>query len=70
MVVHRGRAKPCVAYDANIKMSIGLGTTDDEGNIIEDNTRWMVRALARFCELMCRHSGVMDQKGAVRNAAE
>ncbi|MDP7652520.1 MAG: aminotransferase class V-fold PLP-dependent enzyme [Rhodospirillales bacterium] len=61
---------PCVAYDANIKMSIGLGTTDDEGNIIEDNTRWMVRALARFCELMCRHSGVMDQKGAVRNAAE
>jgi hypothetical protein len=53
---------PCISYDANIRMSLGLGTTDENGDIIEDNTRWMVRALANFCELMCRHSGVMDQK--------
>ena len=61
---------PCVAYDANIKLSLGLGTTDEEGDIIEDNTRWMVRALARFCELMCRHAGVMDGAAAGRHAAE
>ena len=52
---------PCISYDANIRMSLGLGTTDEAGDIIEDNTRWIVRALARFCELMCRHAGVMDQ---------
>jgi hypothetical protein len=55
---------PCISYDANIRMSLGLGTTDENGDIIEDNTRWMIRALARFCELMCRHAGVMDQKAA------
>jgi hypothetical protein len=53
---------PCIPYDANIRMSLGLGTTDENGDIIEDNTRWVVRALARFCQLMCRHAGVMDEK--------
>jgi len=53
---------PCIAYDANIKFSLGLGTVDENGDIIEDNARWVVRALAKFCELMCRHAGVMDQE--------
>ena len=61
---------PCIAYDANIRLSLGLGTTDEMGDIIEDNARWVVRALARFCELMCRHAGVMDSKEPVHHAAE
>ena len=61
---------PCVSYDANIRMSLGLGTTDENGNIIEDNVRWMARALAQFCALMCQHAGVMDQKTPVAQAAE
>jgi len=50
---------PSIAYDANIKLSLGLGTVDENGDLIEDNTRYAVRALARFCELLCRHAGVM-----------
>ncbi len=51
---------PCLAYDANIKMSLGLGTTDENGDILEEPTRYAVRAMARFVERMCEMSGIMD----------
>ena len=60
---------PTIGYDGTIILTPGLGTTDENGDIIEDNTRWVVRALANLCELICRHSGVMDSKG-VEEAAE
>lgn len=52
---------PCISYDANIRMSPGLGTVDADGNLLEEPTRYMVRALVKFVELLARHSGVMDQ---------
>ena len=66
-----------VAQDAVIGES-DCGTMDgiemtplmEGGEIIEDTARWMIRALARFCELMCRHAGVMDGAAAGRHAAE
>ncbi len=51
---------PCLAYDGNIKMSLGLGTTDENGDILEGPTRHAVRAMARFVERMCEMSGIMD----------
>jgi hypothetical protein len=51
----------CVAYDANIKMNPGLGTLDEDGVLIEEPTRYCIRALVKFIELLCRYAGVMDQ---------
>jgi hypothetical protein len=52
---------PCISYDGNIRMSPGLGTVDEDGNLMEEPTRYIVRALVRFVELLCKHAGVMDQ---------
>jgi hypothetical protein len=52
---------PCVAYDGNIKMSPGLGTTDENGELMEKPTRLMVRAFVRMLQVMCEHAGVLDQ---------
>ena len=60
---------PCVSYDANIRMSLGLGTTDENGDIMEENVAWMIRALAQFVKLMCQHAGVPDV-ASIREAAE
>ncbi|MBW1699519.1 MAG: hypothetical protein JRK26_22315 [Deltaproteobacteria bacterium] len=51
----------CVAYDANIKMNPGLGTTDEKGQLVEEPTRYCIRALVKFIELLARYAGVLDQ---------
>ncbi|SHM74350.1 hypothetical protein SAMN05660826_01825 [Caldanaerovirga acetigignens] len=51
---------PTVAYDANIMISPGLGTTDDNGQIIEDRARLAVRALVRLIEIVAKYSGYID----------
>lgn len=52
---------PCISYDGNIRMSPGLGTTDENGEIMEEPTRYAIRALVKFVEMLAEHSGVMDQ---------
>lgn len=52
---------PCIAYDANIRMSPGLGTTDENGEIMEEPVRFAVRALAKYVEALAEHSGFFDQ---------
>lgn len=52
---------PCISYDGNIRMSPGLGTTDENGEIMEEPTRYAVRALVKFVEMLSQHAGVMDQ---------
>lgn len=52
---------PCISYDANIRMSPGLGTTDENGEIMEEPVRYAVRALVRFVEMLSQHAGVLDQ---------
>lgn len=43
---------PTIAYDANILVSPGLGTTDENGVLIEDRARAVVRGLARIVDIV------------------
>lgn len=50
---------PTIAYDANIFISPGLGTTDDEGQILEERARYAVQALVRLIEIVARNVGMI-----------
>ncbi|MBJ7600534.1 MAG: hypothetical protein DLM67_26730 [Candidatus Nephthysia bennettiae] len=56
---------PTIAYDANILISPGLGTTDENGALQEDRARLAVRALMRLIEVVCTHAGVLAPEPAV-----
>ncbi|HPO56517.1 MAG TPA: hypothetical protein PKY46_10965 [Ignavibacteriaceae bacterium] len=51
---------PTIAYDANIFISPGLGTTDSNGQIIEERMRMAVRGLVMLIEIVCNHSGMFE----------
>ncbi|HHY04485.1 MAG TPA: hypothetical protein GX534_04800 [Thermoanaerobacterales bacterium] len=51
---------PTVAYDGNIYISPGLGTTDDNGQIIPERVRYAVKALVKLMEIVGRYSGFLD----------
>ena len=42
-------------------MSPGLGTTDENGQLMEEPVRLMIRCFVRMMEVMCEHAGIMDQ---------
>ncbi|MFZ5634761.1 MAG: hypothetical protein ACOY40_18200 [Bacillota bacterium] len=50
---------PTVAYDGNIYISPGLGTADEEGRLLEKETRYAVQALVRLIEITCKYAGVL-----------
>ena len=50
---------PTIAYDANVFISPGLGTTDPAGRLIEDRARLIARATFRILEIVSRHAGVL-----------
>lgn len=52
---------PTLAYDGNILLSPGLGTTDGNGNLLEEPTRYVVRALVRLMEIISKYGGVMQE---------
>lgn len=47
-----------VAYDGNIYMSYGLGTTDENGALLERETRWCVKSLVKLIEIVCEYAGI------------
>lgn len=49
---------PTVAYDGNIYMSTGLATTDENGALLERETRWCVRSLVKLIEIVCEYAGI------------
>ncbi|QGG47749.1 hypothetical protein [Heliorestis convoluta] len=51
---------PTVAYDGNIFISPGLGTTDEEGQLNEELSRYAIRALVRLLEIVGRHVGIIE----------
>jgi len=51
---------PTVAYDANIFISPGLGTTDEDGQVIEEKAKMAVRGLVRAMEIVSKHAGIID----------
>lgn len=51
---------PTIAYDGNILISPGLGTTDENGQIIEDVFRYAVKAQVKLMEIIAKYSGLID----------
>lgn len=51
---------PTIAYDANIFISPGLGTTDSNGQIIEERARMAIRGLVMLMEIVCNHAGIWE----------
>jgi hypothetical protein len=50
---------PTIAYDANIFISLGLGTADEKGRMIEKRMRKAVRGLVMLIEIVCKHAGIL-----------
>ena len=50
---------PTIAYDANFYMSSGQGTTDENGALLEKETRWAVKSLVKLVEIVCGYAGVI-----------
>lgn len=50
---------PMISYDANLLITPGLGTIDEDGALIEDRMRLAVRALVKMVEILCKHSGTI-----------
>ncbi|GAK55339.1 hypothetical protein U27_02171 [Candidatus Vecturithrix granuli] len=50
---------PTIAYDGNIFISPGLGTTDLDGNLIEEKMRWAVKGMVKLIEIVCRKIGII-----------
>ncbi|MDK2835387.1 MAG: hypothetical protein PWP21_164 [Thermosediminibacterales bacterium] len=51
---------PTIAYDGNIYISPGLGTTDENGQLIEDRARYCVKGLVQLMEIIGKYSGYLD----------
>lgn len=49
---------PTIAYDANIFISLGLGTLDADGNLLENETRLIVKAMVGLMNIACKYAGV------------
>lgn len=50
---------PTIAYDANIFISPGLGTTDEDGALVEDRVRYGIKALVKLIEITCKYAGLI-----------
>ncbi len=50
---------PTVAYDGNIYISPGLGTTDEEGRLLERETRYAIQGMVRLIEIVCKYAGLL-----------
>ncbi len=50
---------PTIAYDANIFISLGLGTLDEDGNLLEKESRLIVKAMVGLMNITCKHAGII-----------
>ena len=50
---------PTIAYDGNIFISMGLGTLDADGNLLEKQTRLIVKAMVGLMNITCKYAGVV-----------
>jgi hypothetical protein len=50
---------PTIAYDGNIFISPGLGTTDLDGSLIEERMRWAIKAMVKLIEITCKYVGIL-----------
>lgn len=52
---------PTIAYDANIFISPDLGTTDLDGNLIEERARWAIKSMVKLIKITCKHAGIIQR---------
>ena len=52
--------EPATIYSGKVFMGPGLGTLDQEGNLMEENAVLGVKTLVKAIEIVCRYSGVED----------
>jgi len=48
---------PTISYDANLFISPGQGTCDEDGNLMEDRMRTVIAGLVRLMEIVGKYSG-------------
>lgn len=53
------RAMGIISYDDNMYISPGLGTVDDNGELIEENMRFAVRGFVNMIELLSKYAGII-----------
>lgn len=51
---------PATVYAGNMFITPGMGTLDDDGELIEDYARLSAQALVRSMEIVCETAGVVD----------
>ena len=51
---------PTIAYDSNIFFSNGIGNLDEEGRLMEKETRMIVKGVLKTVEIISRYAGLLD----------
>ncbi len=51
---------PATIYNGNMLIAPGLGTTDENGQLMEEPTRLAVKALVRATEIVCKFAGLKE----------
>ncbi|HEX2980598.1 MAG TPA: hypothetical protein VHO48_10085 [Anaerolineaceae bacterium] len=51
---------PTIAYDGNILVSNGIGNIDENGVLLEKETRLSVRAMFKAIEIISKYAGLLD----------
>jgi hypothetical protein len=52
--------EPATIYSGKIFLSPGLGTLDEDGQLIEEYARLGARSLVKALEIVCKHAGLAD----------
>ncbi len=51
---------PTIAYDSNIFISNGIGNIDEEGRLMEKETRLIVKGVLKTVEIISKYAGLLD----------
>ena len=51
---------PATIYSCNMVIAPGLGTIDEDGELMEEPARLAVKALVRATEIVCKHAGLVS----------
>lgn len=52
--------EPATIYSGSMFLGPGLGTLDEEGNLIEEYARLGAKTLVKAVEIVCKYAGLMD----------
>jgi len=51
---------PTIAYDANIFISNGIGNVDENGRLMEKETRLIIKGVLKTVEIISKYAGLLD----------